>query len=71
MRPRSRGFLASTDQLSVNEKGAGRRHGPKPTSGSFWTIDDETSPGINSNHQLSITQPRLTLGAVFGEFILF
>ena len=50
IRPRSRGtqFVEATNTPPTRE-GAARRHGPKPSAASFWTIADATAPGLPSN----------------------
>jgi hypothetical protein len=62
-------FFLELNQLQPAHKGAARRHGPKPTGGSFRAIDDATNPDNNSTIPPQLHQPRLTLGAVLGDGI--
>jgi hypothetical protein len=43
-------FIRS-NQPQPTSKGAARRHGPKPTVGSFRAIDGVTNPDINITYQ--------------------
>ena len=57
------------DKLQPTHKGAARRHGPKPTVGSFRAIDDATNPVFNKSSQLRTTRPRLTWARCWARVI--
>ena len=67
---RSRGLLPRTERVLINGKGAGRRHGPKPTIGSLWSIGNDTNPDTEKQSPAFNFQPRLTLGGVFCAFLI-
>ena len=57
---------ATSTTFSIHE-GAGRRHGPKPTSGSFWTIADVTAPGTPSYPPALPHPAPVDVGVVLGD----